>query len=94
MDVRKALHERSVSAPGRELKASSLRKYLAKRHTEFRLSNEVTLCYAEGYSALHMGPSELAKLYQESLWSLNATSQLTYLQSRARQSYFSKTTNI
>ena len=48
MDVRKALQERSVFAPGRELKASSLRNPLAKRHTEFRLTNEVTLNYAEG----------------------------------------------
>lgn len=54
MDMGKALHERSVSAPGRELKASSLRDSLAKRHTEFRLTSEVALNYAEGNSALHI----------------------------------------
>lgn len=50
MDLGKALHERSLSAPGRELKASSLRDSLVKRHTEFRLTNEVALNYAEGSS--------------------------------------------
>ena len=54
MELSKALPERSLSAPGRELKASSLRDSLAKRHTEFRLTSEVTLNYAEGNSALYM----------------------------------------
>ena len=50
MDLAAALKERGNSAPGRELKASSKTNSLEKRHTEFVLTKEIEVNYAEGMS--------------------------------------------
>ena len=44
----KALQERSSSAPGRQLQASTKISSLAKRHNNFITTSEVELTYAEG----------------------------------------------
>ena len=48
MDLATALRERGNLAPGRELKASSRTNVLEKRHTEFVLTKEIEINYAEG----------------------------------------------
>ena len=48
MDLSAALQERGNSAPGRELKASAKTNALEKRHTEFLLTKEIEVNYAEG----------------------------------------------
>ena len=49
-DLAAALQERRTSAPGRELKASSRNDALGKRYSEFVLTKEIEINYAEGIS--------------------------------------------